>query len=186
MRERLPRIAALFGLTRFTFRLSSRERDWLIYISILPLLVIAAIAFELYIRIHSGNLNQLLADNYRLYAVSQTIASLALPISVAILFVAGVAPVSRPMASWTALLASILILIALVSGAFVTVVILGSPASSLDPSRYYSDVWRALSYSCGFLAVGYAFLAYRGLSRPPSWRLRRVRLRRPEDQPREL
>ena len=186
MLQRLPRIAALFGLTGFTFRLSGRERDRLIYISMLPLLVIAAIAFELYIRIHSGNLTALLADNYRLYAVSQTIASLALPISVAILFVAGVAPVSRPAASWTALIASVLILIALVSGAFVTIVVLGSTASNFDPSRYYSDVWRTLSYSCGFLAVGYAFLAYRGLSRPPGRRLRRVRVRRPADQPREL
>jgi hypothetical protein len=184
MRERLPRIAALFGLTGFTFRLSGRERDWLIYISILPLLVIATIAIELYIRIDSGNFTQL-ADNYRFYLASQTIANLALPISVAVLFVAGVAPVSRPMASWAALIASVLILIALVSGAFVTVVVFGTSASGL-PNRYYSDVWRTLSDAVGFLAIGYAFLAYRGLSRPPSWRLRRVRVRHPGDQPREL
>jgi hypothetical protein len=56
MLQRLPRIAAFFGLTGFTFRLNGRERDRLIYISMLPLFVIAAIVFELYIRIHSGNL----------------------------------------------------------------------------------------------------------------------------------
>jgi hypothetical protein len=184
MLQRLPRIAALFGLTGFTFRLSGRERDWLIYISILPLLVIAAIAIELYMRIDSGNLQ--LTDTYRFYVASQVIASLAVPISVAVLFVAGVTPVSRPAASWAALIAFVLILIALVSGAFVTVVVLGTPASSFDFSRYYSDVWQTLSSTCGFLAVGYAFLAYRGLSRAPSRRLRRVRVRRPEDQPREL
>jgi hypothetical protein len=184
MRERLPRIAALFGLTRFTFRLSGRERDWLIYISILPLIVIAAIAIELYIRIDSGNLTQL-GDTYRFYVASQVIAALAVPISVAVLFVAGVTPVSRPVASWAALIAFVLILTALVSGAFVTVVVLGATAS-FDLNRYYSDVWRTLSSACGFLAVGYAFLAYRGLSRPPTRRLRRVRVRRPEDQPREL
>jgi hypothetical protein len=186
MLQRLPRIAALFGLTSFTFRLGRRERDWLIYISILPLLVIAAIAVELYIRIDLGNATQL-GDNYRFYVASQDIPSLALPVSVAVLFVAGVAPVSKPVASWAALIASVLILIAFVSGAFVTIVDLGASASRFDPTRYYSDVWRTLSYACGFLAVGYAFLAYRGLNRTTQLpRPRKVREQNTDDQPREL
>ena len=107
-----------------------------------------------------------------------------LPLSVVMLLMFSIYPVRRSQAS-----VAFVITVALINGALALGILSTAPRLFFDNeiqpiTDWYVLQWSNFAYDFGFLAVGYAFMSYRGLGRPSLSRLRR--LRRPPSQPREL
>jgi hypothetical protein len=94
----------------------------------------------------------------------------------------GISPVSRSQASWALAIAVVFICLTVVFALLNALPLALSDGNPLHD--WYVRVWQTTSFDLGFLAIGYAFLAYRGLSRTRLPSPRRVRI--PPSQSREL
>ncbi len=127
----------------------------------------------------SGDAPEIWQRLYRLAAHIQVIQVVA----VASLFAAGVRNWNRAEGSWVFAIAVCLSAVSLVLG--VGAAILESATQDrdfLDDLQVFS--WQRLASTCGLLAIGYFFLAYRGLTSPIP--RRRVRRRQPTQTPASL
>jgi len=167
--ERLHRLAPLFGIRRFDFHLSIEERDRLIALSLLPatavvLVIVAFLSTEL--GPHSGRLNLTVDWSGRVLSAAYYGSQALTLAATASVFFAALGRVTRSIGSWAAVAACALAVVSFASAAFVFFVALDSSDIFGGVVRYNARVWEQLAYVTGHLAIGYAFLAYRGVSAP--------------------
>lgn len=190
----IDRLAAWFGIRELDFRLARTDKRRLAIVSGLPALVLIGDLLLLYLQAFQGApvpgessfLDGTAPETSiweRLYYFTSTIQSPVLFVAVALLFIYAIPVVPRPQACWALLIAVASILLALFFG-----LLSALPRSLTDSGSairdWYAEVWVGVAIHASVLAIGYAFLAYRGLS---VWTLpRRRRLRVPPSQPREL
>ena len=166
--EQAQRLAPLFGVAGFDFRLSTQDRNLLIAISLLPMLVLTLVFVNLAIEVigpGSGRTFSLVDDwEGRLIGATYNGTTALAYAAMASVFVGALGRVSRPVASWAAVAACAFAAVSFVAGCFIVFVALDDATPFLGVHRYYARVWERLANVSGFLAIGYAFLAYRGLS----------------------
>jgi hypothetical protein len=163
--------------------LSVGDRDRMILVSVLPavsiILLFVALAMDIGFDSRSFDFNNppdewaTRIDNAATYA-----ATFLSRLAVAVMFLAGVRPATRQLGSWATVFAGALLVAAVSSAAFVVFVYLDTSANALAFDRYYLFTWEELATMTGFMAVGYTFLAYRGLSAPEPGRRINERRRR--------
>jgi len=190
----IDRIAAWFGVRDLDFRLSRTDRRRLLYASGLPLLVLVGDATLLYLQAFQDrpfpgvSSSTVLGSGFdrpefwdRLYLFTTGVQTSLLLAAVALLFIYSVSSVPRPQASWAFLVALTFVPLTVFFGLLGTVPSLLSDDAFRD---WYIQVWQGAAFHFGFLAIGYAFLAFRDLSVRQLPRGRRVRI--PPSQLREL
>jgi hypothetical protein len=184
----IDRVAAYFGIGPLDFRLTRADLRRLSFASAFPILVLICEAVLLFFAIvknipFDGTAGSVSDTWWRVYLFTSVIHGPFLPVSLALLFAFSIYPVSRSQGTGAIVIAVILLGTAICLG-------LISASSQLTFRRadqaslniWYSRNWSAIAYDCGFLAIGYTFLAYRGLSRSAMPQPRPAS----DDQPREL
>ena len=152
---------------------ASRQR--LIMASVLPAFVVVAqliqvtlsYAFspdELYYAAESRGAGEFWE---RLNRAAEVVVLTLLPLAVAVLFLAGIFRWSRSEGSWMFLAGAGLAALAALFGVLATVTYVATEDFELI-SDIGADVWPDIARTFGFLAVGFFFVAYRGLSAPPT------------------
>jgi hypothetical protein len=185
------RVARTFGIRGLDMSLTGPDKDRLVLASILPLLLLAANVAALLIEVAYGD--RALVGSYsnegtvwwaRVLSVAAIVKSSTM-LAVAGLFIAGIAPVSRGIGSWAALItfgsASLAAVLVVATCLAVGVFVLNGE----DMQDFHVYDWPGWAYDASALALGYAFLAYRGLYINPYRpreivRQRRTRQRRDE------
>ena len=169
IQARFVRIARLLGIRGLDFTLNAADKDRLVYASLLPLILFAGILVALAIEVVYGQEQAYGLDRdavgawQRIHAVAGVLESIT-PLVVAGLFIAGIARVSRGVASWSALIACGLLLLAglLFMGTAVAYGVVNLTYEETEDLHIFK--WSFWAYDAAFVAIGYAFLAYRGLS----------------------
>jgi hypothetical protein len=184
----IDRIAAWFGIGDIDFRLSRTDRNRLMYASIFPAVILVGSLVSLLIDMsYSGNtfsFDRTIPWWSRVDAVIGTVTSPLLPLAVALLFLFSIYPASRALGAWSFVLVAVFLI------ATTCLAILGAlPFVFKGGDAIYRDDWYRshladFANEFAYLAIGYAFLAFRGLSVRQLPRGRRVRI--PPSQPREL
>ena len=190
----IDRIAAWFDIRALDFRLSRVDRRRLVLVSSLPALVLVGDILLFYLQAFHDTpfpAESTLLDGTdpgtstweRLYHFASGMQTPVVLIAVALLFVYSIAAVPRSQASW-----ALVVTVNMVCLSFVLALLSALPRSLADSSSairdWYVQISAGLAFHLGFLAIGYAFLAFRGLSVRQLPRGRRVRI--PPPQPREL
>jgi hypothetical protein len=165
--------AGFFGIGRLDFRLTKGDRRRLLYASALPALVILCdlILFLLqsfkgipYTRNPSADFGSGLW--WHIHSFTSVIEPALTPLSVGLLLMFSIYPVSRPQGSLAfAIAAAFLALSAgfAILSAFPTTLYDANESFKIEID-WYAVNSRLFAQDFGFLAIGYAFLAYRGLS----------------------
>ncbi len=193
----IDRIAAFFGIGKLDYRLTGPDKRRLAYASIAPALVLLGdvVRFLLqaikgipYFNSSSVNFPPTQSFWWHLYSVVGGGEQFLLPIAVVLLILFAIYPVNRSQASLALLVTILLLNVSVVGGTYAVMTPLFHSIN--DPglfSHWYVAQVSVISRDAGILSAGYAFLAYRGLSGSAMpVRLRRVRRRPVDDQPREL
>lgn len=195
----IDRVAAFFGIGDLDFRLTNADRRRLIYASIAPGLVLVGDFILLLLQefkdipyvnpsaVANVNFNGLYNGFWwHIYSLLPRAENFLLPVAIALLILFAVSPVSRAQGSAALVATAILLNVAIAVGAYGLVVIgfhnLGD--QSVERNWLLNQTGQ-IARDSGFLAAGYAFLAYRGLGVRRLPKPRRVRIP-PSDQPREL
>jgi hypothetical protein len=149
------------------------DRDRMIVVSLLPVLSIALLFVSLIMQIgFDGSQFSFDPDDAppdwprRIDGAASYAAGFLSLLSITLLFIAGTRDTSRQLGSWAAAFGGLMIITAAGSAAFVVFVYLETSANSFDIDKWYVYTWAQLAYITGLIAVGYAFLAYRGLTTP--------------------
>lgn len=164
MTDRIRRTFGHLGISGLVLHMNRGERDRLLWASLVPFVAIVNVmaqsatttAFDFESR-----------DEWvtRIYFFTSAVEGALVVAAVASLFLLGIGSISRAQASWALLLASTFFVAAISGGIFSGLPYLVKDDN--DPSFFtgwYSMEIRNTAYVLGSLAIGYAFLAYRGLS----------------------
>jgi len=162
-------INAMFQMPRLEFATTRASKKKIVLVSALPFLVFSAILTRLALELVFGGVAffGLVPDNVpdfwgRLALFANGVWYME-HLAVAALFLSGVVRWSRSEASWMLGIGAALSVMAALAGVFNAV---ASPFAN-DPDNYndlrlYS--WSQVTFSLALLAIGYFFLAYRGLA----------------------
>ncbi len=188
-------LATYFPERRLNLGLNKASRAKVIRVSLLPMLIVAALLSGVALTFIFSSIELLgypdsgAAPEFwgRFYRVTLTVRYLY-PLAVALLVVAGLGQWRRAEGAWMLLIGGCLALFAL---AFALVS--GVMSAAFDGREALLDLhtgtWSDMSYTLGFLAIGYFFVAYRASTvvrpqrspRPPG--RRGGRRRRPAPEP---
>jgi hypothetical protein len=176
----IDRVAAWFGVGELDFRLSRADRRRIFLASIIPLVIFGCELTDFLLRFFSlvssdGFLDGLTAWD-RLDNFVTSIDQVLLPLAITSIFLYGIFPVSRRQGSAAFLITIVLLNVAFLLGLYVTLLTTFHRTNTLYDDWYLYDA-RTISYYCGALSLGYAFLAYRGLRPRLPVSRRRVRVR---------
>ena len=167
--NRIARRLGIRGLDLDT-NLTIADRDRMLRLSALPsvaiTLLFVGLVMDIFFNTRTFDL-QHLPDKWptRIDTASSDAATLLSTIGTAVLFIGGASRVSRQLASWAAVFAGALLITATACAGFVIFTDLDTSAYSASSyDRFYSVTWEQLAEVAGISAIGYAFLAYRGLS----------------------
>ena len=150
------------------WRLDDDSRRRVILASALPSIVIAAQILQA-IALHAISQDRLLGEGFWARVFSASVALLTLsPAAVAALFFAGLSRWSRVEGSWMLLVGALLATVAIVFGFMATLVLTVITDHELISDLRVNVVWLPIARTFGFISIGFFFLAYRGLSEPPS------------------
>ncbi len=168
-------IGRYFGYRRLTFDLDNASVRQLYRINSLPLLVVVALAVQL---IASYRLESTLGDRTiwdEVFWVADIGIRSGTPLSLAVLFAAGMQKTTRATGSWLLVIGILLVLTG--AGFGVASIALITFTGVQEAFNLKAGLWTQWSASLAFLAVGYFFVAYRaGLTRRPRRRFVRRRL----------
>jgi hypothetical protein len=149
----------------------------LVVVNAFPLIVLAALITQVVLSYVFGRVELLYYPDdqggggpaevwqrlYRFASAAQTL----LGVSVGALFLVGVRGLRRAEGSWMLVFGIVLAITALTFGIAGTLVM-----TATEDANPISDVgarsWQDIAAICGFLSIGYFFVAYRGLSAPPA------------------
>lgn len=160
----IHRAAAFFGIGRLDFDQTEGDERRLIYASALPLLVIVGdIALIMLQLFKSTPYDTDYTTWWWSYVFITTVQGPLLPAAIVGLVLFSIYPVNRPQASFAFVLTLLLLLVGTALGLLSAIlrVVIQNPASE---KTWLASIWQAFAYDLCFLAIGYAFLAYRGLS----------------------
>jgi len=174
------------GLPRLDFNIDEHQRGKIMRASVLPSVILMAQLVMLLLELYYSNSELSFAPGFgsgapeiwqRLYALAANIQFIQV-VSLAGLFAAGIFNWNRAEGSWVFAIAVCLSAVSLVLGGGAAILELFTQ----DPD-FLSDIriftWQRLASTCGLLAVGYFFLAYRGLASQGQAKRRRRVIRRP-------
>jgi hypothetical protein len=177
-------LAQRLGLPPLDFDLGEHSRGKIMRASIMPAIALAVqgTILSLGIKYERLELVGIVPDSgapeiwqhiYRLASEIQFVEILSL----ASLFAAGLYRWTRSEGTWSLVIGVLLTTVGLVVASGVAIVHLVTEESVVGYFQGFS--WLSLARTCGLLAIGYFFLAYRGLTSqlPPR---RRRRIRRPQ------
>jgi len=99
----------------------------------------------------------------RLYRFASTALETLLAVSIGVLFLVGVRGLRRAEGSWMLVFGIVLTTTALIFGIAATLVFTATEDADLI-SDFGARSWQRIAATCGFLSIGYFFVAYRGLS----------------------
>jgi len=155
-----------------TWRLDDDSRRRLMQAAALPAVVILAMLIRIPLEYVYSPAELYLLDEFdapdlwqRLYRAATTLNILT-PVAVAVLFLAGLRTWSGPEGSWMLLAGGVLATIAIAFGVLVTFVLTATGDSDVIYDLRVNTLWRDIAQTFGLLAVGFFFVAYRGLSSP--------------------
>lgn len=170
------RIARSVGIRGLEFTLTEGDKTRLLYASILPSILLAANLIGLALDIYYGDELVFVGGGsgffpggpvpefwQRVYNIAEILSGVGV-IALAGLFIAGIPRVSRGVGSWAAGIAMLSLAVAgcFMAGAAFVLGVLELPSDTIQDLRVH--LWVSWSHDAGLIAVGYAFLAYRGLS----------------------
>jgi len=189
MTDNAERLRNAFRVSREDFQLTRRQQNRLVFTWILPFIVISAMftqsslefVFGDNIRFGGGAFEGSHIPEFwaRMYVLAQTIVGFGFILCVAMLFFIGLTGMSRAEGAWHLAVASGLVLLCAAFGLLhAGILIYHSPNTYLDDlNDWHPYTWLSWSLNFGFLAIGFAFLAYCGLSSRPATAVRRFRRR---------
>ena len=180
-------------------RLDSRTLTWLLWASLFPLVVLLCLGTRLYVDVEHNSLLESPSTTWQqVDIIAYSAFTFGLPLSVAVLVFIGVRSLDRRVGSWALVITGILLVLSVGFG-MSSVVIYATHTPQQNTfdgapdtlTKLRPQTWVQFSDAFGFLAIGYAFLAYRGLNiaqrtGPRRQRLARRRVRIPPSQRREL
>ena len=156
-----------------TFGLEPPERRALLIISVLPALFVIGTLIQLAYEIDASLASDALFDNsfsylesrvYRLSTVVQTPSAVA---GLAVMMIAGIGRISRSEGSFCFVGAIAFAGLAILSGIYASgVVVLVDSSLYQNVQDWYALIALNFAGLSGFVAAGYAFLAFRGLAPP--------------------
>ena len=164
--------AGFFGVGPLYFRFTKGDRRRLIYASAFPALVILCDVILFLLQAFKGIPYSTQPFDFgsdlwwHIHSFISIIEPILTPLAVGLLLMFSIHPVSRPQGSLAfAIAAAFLALSAgfAILAAFPTTLYSDNGSFKIQTDRYAANS-RAFSHDFGFLAIGYAFLAYRGLS----------------------
>ena len=170
------RVAAFFGIGPLEYRISRSEARRVAMASALPALVLicdlilALLQIVKHIPLDYGSSSLRDADYgtsfwWHLFNLSNATQEVALPFAVALLFAFSIHPVSRGAGTLAVVISTLLLTVGVALGLISAIVPgLYGRFSRAPESDWYVHIWTQISLACGFLAIGYVFMAYRGLS----------------------
>jgi hypothetical protein len=175
----LQRIADFLGAGRLDFDQREADERRLIYASALPLLVLLIdVGFLLLQALKDIPYRATDYGNWwRLYVFLSTISGPLLVASVVTLILFAIYPVTRPQGSFAFLLAILLLICAAALVLFAAIVRAAEISGSAE-TDFLAPIWQNFGYDFCFLAIGYAFIAFRGLGWMEMGRRRTYGLRR--------
>jgi hypothetical protein len=156
------------------WQLDERSRRRLIQAAALPALLIVAMLIRIpllivYSPAELADLDEFGAPELwqALYRLLTTLDILT-PTAVAILFLAGLRAWSRAEGSWMLLVGGLLATIAMAFGVLYALVLTVTDDQEVLNDLRVNWLWYDITQTFGLLAVGFFFVAYRGLSSPPA------------------
>jgi hypothetical protein len=155
------------GPLKLTWNLDNQSRRRVIQASGLPAIVIVALIVRAFLEYSYGpgdlqGAPELVQGLYRAVIGVDILT----PAAVALLFLSGLRQWSREQGSWMLLIGGLLATIAIAFGALVTLVYTaGADFDTLYDLRVFT-LWPDIVDTFALLAVGFFFIAYRGLSAP--------------------
>jgi hypothetical protein len=162
----------------FELSLSTETRKRVLWVSVVPLLVLAMhmlhygieanydIRGYYYGGVLLNGAEEPIPNSWRhLYNFTGTAATPLLVFAAPLLFLFGVERVTRQEGSWYLLIAAGLALVGLAMSLVPPILYLVYEPVNPSLEDWRTDIFFTLGTSAGSLALGYAFLAYRGLSR---------------------
>jgi hypothetical protein len=195
----IDRIAAFFGIGPLTWNLRVSDQRRLLYASALPALCLLIEVARFLLTEFAPGVGAYDAHNTFWYRIATFLTFSAPPlrlISLTLLLLFSVYPVSRTLASWCL---GIVILLLALAGSFALLsaapqAIFYGPNSVVPYRDWQVGILNEFAYACGFFAVAYGVFVYRGFTGPIMRRPRGIWRRtipdlptEPEtDQPREL
>jgi hypothetical protein len=158
----LDGIQDYLGVGELRFDLSARERRNFRIASTMPTAAILAVTTRLVIDVLGVDYNDEFWDRLAttLLVVEQPLILLGL----AALFIFGIGPVTRSQGSWSFVITTFLIFAGFSAGLYATAGFAVLPDEDIRDFRLYFAQFFAIDF--GLLAIGYAFVAYRGLTHP--------------------
>lgn len=171
MTEAIDRASDYFGMPELSFHLDRRSRDRLFTVSFFPFMAVAMVFIDLYIDVFQGDSVTGPSEAWRTVSrVAETINGVALVTSGAILFFAALSRWTRDEASWMLATGVAMTALAIVLGAISAVILATTEGDFVSDWRPY--FWLRFATVFGALAVGYFFVAFRGLVIDPLFDLR--------------
>lgn len=167
---------AFLGYERLTLDLDERSRGQVIRASVVPAVVVVALALQLYVEVRwdnsfSGSSGGQVPESWqRVYTASYIVTQFGPPLAAALLFASGIQPWTRSGGSWMILFGAGFVVLAVGFG--VSAVTLHIVEDAQQALTLRSPTWTNWATTFGWLAIGYFFVAYRA-SRTP------LRLQRP-------
>jgi hypothetical protein len=173
MSDFLRQLFAFLGYHRLTLDLDEESRGQVIRASVVPLIVVFALAVQLGVEVRFytsfGFSGEAVPEFWqRASAVAFTIAQFGSPLAAAILFASGIQPWTRAGGSWMVLCGLLFVILAVGFGVSAATI-----RAVEDPERAFilrTQTWTYWAYNFGFLAIGYFFVAYRAGRAPLRWR----------------
>ena len=161
------RISHYFGITGLDFTLTDESRERILWASFIPFALLCAMLIDLSLDLYFGRpafpFHGPPEGWQRVQNASRAISGLLPFISLAVLFLASISRWSRAEASWMLAIGVVLIVAAVAAGAATTAIrVFALDSTKLFDLRFYT--WMQWTQNFGLLAVGYCFIAYRGLA----------------------
>ena len=162
-----------FGGARMPLSLDSQERRRIMWVSVAPAVIVAAVIVSTVLNLAYGTGQLYFPSNMggapsfwkHVDAVTDGLLGMQFA-ALALLFAAGLQNWTRAEGSWMLFLGTVLGCVALVLALFVVgAFALFSRAEAQDDVKVF--LWQRMAGSFGVMAIGYFFLAYRGASAPP-------------------
>jgi hypothetical protein len=171
------RIPVYFGITGLDFRLSRDSVERILWASFFPFAAICAMLTNLSLDLYFGTpvsdpLSPEPVDWQRVQNATETLSVLLPYVSLAVLLFLSISRWNRAEATWMLAIGGLLVFSAVVSGAATA----GIRAVELDSIRQFElriFTWTRWTIDFALLAIGYLFIAHRGLA--PSQRRREPR-----------
>lgn len=173
MSDFLRSLFAFLGYERLTLELDEESRGQVMRASVVPLLVVVALALQLWVEVRYDNALFGFIDRptpefwQRAYTVAYIVTQFGPPLAAAILFASGIQPWTRSGGSWMIVLG--LLFLVLTVGFGVSAATLHIVEDNQQAYTLRSFTWTTWSTTFGWLAIGYFFVAYRASRTPLRW-----------------